>query len=69
MYLIDVAYRDCREVDLIQTLCGRMYGGHHGAAVEIRSSSEDKEGCNHYGCAHYHHPDVSPGGVTSKNIP
>ena len=48
MYLIDVANSDCREVDLVQALCGRVDGGHHGAAVEIRGSSEDKEGSNHY---------------------
>ena len=46
--LIDVAYCNCREVDLVKTLCGGVDGGHYGAAVEIRSSSEDKEGCNHY---------------------
>ena len=67
--LIYVTNCDCREVDLIQGLGSGVDGGHHRAAVEVRSSCEDEEGCNHDGCTHYQHPDVPPGRISSKNIP
>ena len=67
--LVDVADGDWREEDLVQGLRGGVDGGHHGALVEVRSSGEDEEGGDHDWSTHYHHPDMSPGGATSENIP